>query len=87
MKKHKIKINIIIFIVGVLVLSTLGGIIMTNGHEIGALVLVLGPVLMMLLLRFFAGDGFKDAGLSLNLNKQSLLLSDLLLTIMNNCYL
>lgn len=69
MKNNKIKKNINIFIVGVLTLSILGGIVMANGHEVGALILVLGPVLMMLLLRFFAGDGFKDAGLGLNLNK------------------
>jgi len=69
MESNKIKINIIIFIAGVLTLSILGGILMAKGHESGALTLVLGPVLMMLLLRFLAGDGFKDAGLDLNLNK------------------
>ena len=68
MNNSKIKNNIIIFIVGVLTLSILGGIVMANGYEVGALILVLGPVLMMLLLRFFAGDGFKDAGLGLKLN-------------------
>lgn len=65
MNNNKIKRNIIIFIVGVLILSSTGGIVIAYGFEAGALILVLGPVLMMLLLRYFAGDGFSDAGLSL----------------------
>lgn len=66
MENKLIKRNIIIFIFGVLTLSIIGGVVMAGGYEIGALILVIGPVLMMLLLRFFAGDGFKDAGLNLN---------------------
>lgn len=69
MNRDKVKKNIIIYIVAVLTLSIVGGIIMAYGHEVGALILVLGPVVMMLVLRFFAGDGFEDAGLSLKFNK------------------
>ena len=66
---NKIKTNIFIYIFGVLILSVIGGVLIDNGYEVGALILVIGPVLLMVLLRYFAGDGFKDAGLSFKLNK------------------
>ena len=37
------------------------------GLEIGGLVLIIGPVLMMVLMHSVGGDGWHDAGLSLNL--------------------
>jgi hypothetical protein len=40
-----------------------------SGNEIGGLIFIIGPILMMILLRFFGGDGWKDAGLSLNIKE------------------
>lgn len=66
-QNDKIKRNIVIYSVGVLLLATIGGVITANGNEVGGLLFILSPLLMMLLLRFFGGDGWKDAGLHLNL--------------------
>ena len=60
------KRNLWIFVVGVLVISTLGGAIMASGYMIGALLMVLGPAGMASILRQFGGDGWKDAGLGLS---------------------
>ena len=66
-QKEKIKRNVVIFVVGVLMFSTIGGVIMAAVGEIGGLVFIVGPILMAVLLRFFAGDGWQDAGLALQL--------------------
>jgi uncharacterized protein len=63
------KRNIVIYIIGVLFLATIGGVITASGNEIGGLIFIISPLLMMVLLRFFGGDGWKDAGLSLNIKK------------------
>jgi len=38
-----------------------------SGSDTGGLLFVIGPVMMLLLLRFWGGDGWKDAGLGLRL--------------------
>ena len=62
-QNNKIKRNIAIYIIGVLCLATIGGVVTATGNEIGGLIFIIGPILMMVLLRFFGGDGWKDAGL------------------------
>jgi uncharacterized protein len=66
---RKIKRNIAVYIIGVLFLATIGGVVTASGNEIGGLIFIISPILMMILLRFFGGDGWKDAGLSLNLKE------------------
>lgn len=68
-QNSKIKRNIVIYIIGVLFLATIGGMVTASGNEIGGLIFIIGPILMMILLRFFGGDGWKDAGLSLNIKE------------------
>lgn len=61
--------NIIIFYVGTLLLASGGGVIMASGQEAGGLLFILSPLLMVLIVRFFLGAGWQDAGLRLNLTK------------------
>lgn len=68
-QNSKIKRNIAIYIIGVLSLSAIGGVVTASGNETGGVIFIIGPILMMLLLRFFGGDGWKDAGLSLNIKE------------------
>lgn len=65
----KIKRNIAIFVVGVLLLAMVGGVIMASVGEIGGLVFIIGPILMAVLLRTLGGDGWRDAGLTLMLRE------------------
>ena len=65
----KMKRNIAFYIIGVLCLSAIGGVVTASGNEIGGVIFIIGPILMMVLLRFFGGDGWKDAGLSLNIKE------------------
>lgn len=69
-QKKRIKRNVVIYIIGSLALATIGGIITAKINEAGQILFILSPILMMVLLRFFGGDGWKDAGLGLNI-KQS----------------
>lgn len=62
----KIKRNIIIFVIGTLILSGLGGVLLARKNDIGGLVFIIGPILMMVILRTFGRDGWKNAGLKLN---------------------
>jgi membrane protease YdiL (CAAX protease family) len=62
-----IRRNIVIFVLGAYTLSIAGGVIMAGGNDVGGLVFVIGPLLMAVLLRFFGGDGWRDAGLGLKL--------------------
>lgn len=55
-----------IFVIGVLSLAMAGGLITNTGQEAGGLVFILGPILMMVLLRSLGGDGWHDAGLHLD---------------------
>lgn len=68
-QNNKIKRNIAIYIIGVMLLSSIGGLITAAGNEIGGLVFVISPILMAALLRSFGGDGWKDAGLGLKLKE------------------
>lgn len=66
---HKSIRNIIIFYSGAMLLSIGGGIILASGQEAGALLFILSPLLMVLIVRFLLGDGWKDAGLHPNIKK------------------
>jgi membrane protease YdiL (CAAX protease family) len=68
-QNSNIKRNITIYIVGVLLLSSIGGLITAAGNEIGGLIFVISPILMAVLLRTLGGDGWKDAGLGLKLKE------------------
>jgi hypothetical protein len=57
--------NLILYILGVMALSVVGGVLVSSGAEVGALVFLVGPILMAVLLRTLGGDGWKDAGLRL----------------------
>lgn len=62
---NKIKRNVVIYVIGVLCLATIGGVITATVNAAGMLLLIISPILMMVLLRFFGGDGWQDAGLRL----------------------
>ena len=62
---NKIKRNVVIYVIGVLFLATIGGVITATVNAAGMLILVISPLLLMVLLRFFGGDGWQDAGLAL----------------------
>lgn len=64
-QRRQIVRNVVIYTAGVMSLSTAGGIVLAGGAEVGALVFVIGPLLMAVLLRTFGGDGWADAGLRL----------------------
>lgn len=64
---HQSKRNVGIYVIGVLLLATLGGVITATVSEAGGLIFILSPLAMAVLLRFFGGDGWGDAGLSLKL--------------------
>ena len=68
-QNRNIKRNIVIYVIGVLFLATIGGVITASGNEIGGLIFIVSPMLMMVLLRFFGGDGWKDAGLRPNIKE------------------
>jgi membrane protease YdiL (CAAX protease family) len=61
--------NIIIFYIGTLSLAIGGGLIMASGQEAGGLLFILSPLVMVLIVRFLLGDGWKDAGLVLNIRR------------------
>lgn len=60
-QNNKTKRNVVIYVLGVLLLSTIGGVVTATGNEVGGLIFVISPILMMVL-RFFGGDGWQDAG-------------------------
>lgn len=57
--------NIIIFYVGAMLLAIGGGIIAASGQDVGNLLFILSPLVMVLIVRFLLGDGWKDADLGL----------------------
>jgi membrane protease YdiL (CAAX protease family) len=69
-QNSRIKRNIAAYIVGVLFLATVGGVVTASGSEVGGLLFIISPILMMVLLRSFGGDGWKDAGLNPNLKEK-----------------
>jgi membrane protease YdiL (CAAX protease family) len=68
-QNDKIKRNVVIYVVVVLFLATFGSVVSATVNEAGGLIFITSPILMMVLLRFFSGDGWKDAGLGLNLKE------------------
>lgn len=65
---RKIKRNVVIYVIGVFLLATIGGVVTAVvKSDLGGLIFVLSPILMATALRFFGGDGWKDAGLGLKL--------------------
>lgn len=62
--------NIMIYYGGTILLASGGGFMMAAGQDVGGLLFVLSPLLMVLIVRFFLGAGWQDAGLRLNLGKQ-----------------
>ena len=70
-QNSKAKRNIVIYVIGVLLLAIVGGVLTsTTGSDVGGLLFILGPILMMILLRFVGGDGWQDAGLRLQLKEK-----------------
>jgi membrane protease YdiL (CAAX protease family) len=57
--------NLILYLVGVMTLSVLGGLLSAGGQGVGDLVFITSPLLMAVLLRTVGGDGWSDAGLRL----------------------
>jgi membrane protease YdiL (CAAX protease family) len=66
MKRNQTIRNIIIFVIGTFTLSGLAGILLAGKNSAGGLVLIIGPILMMVLLRSLGKDGWENAGLRLN---------------------
>lgn len=59
--------NLIIYIVGVYSLSITGAVIANGGNNIGELVFIISPILMAVIIRSFFKEGWKTAGLKLNI--------------------
>lgn len=57
--------NVVVYVVGTLTLACAGGALMAAGADVGGLVFILSPLLMSSGLRWFGGDGWRDAGLRL----------------------
>ena len=58
--------NVVLYVIGTYALSVIGGLIMAGGGpaaDAGGLPFILGPIVMMVLLRSVGGDGWQDAGL------------------------
>ncbi len=68
-QNNKIKRNVVIYVIGVLFLATIGGVVTATVSEAGGLIFIISPILMMVLLRFFGDDGWKDAELGLKLKE------------------
>lgn len=59
----RIKRNVSLFVVGVLLLSSAGGWLLSDGNELGGLVFIVSPLLVAAVLRTLGGDGWERAGL------------------------
>ena len=59
--------NVIVYVGGTFALSCAGGALLASGADVGGLVFILSPLLMAAALRWFGGDGWRDAGLRLRL--------------------
>lgn len=57
--------NVTVYVIGTLALASAGGALMAAGADVGGLVFILSPLLMAAGLRWFGGDGWRDAGLRL----------------------
>lgn len=67
---RRLRRNILVYVIGVLSLAMAGGLISNAGLAAGGLVFIIGPILMMVLLRSLGGDGWQDAGLALDLRSK-----------------
>lgn len=65
----KVARHLAIFYLGTMLLAIGGGIVIASGQEAGGLLFILSPLVMVLIVRFFLGDGWKDAGLRLHLRQ------------------
>ena len=68
-QNNKVLRNMFIFYAGAMLLAVAGGLVMASGQEAGGLLFVFSPLVMVLIVRFLLGDGWKDAGLRLNFKK------------------
>lgn len=64
-ERRRIWRNLLLYTVGVMTLSVVGGVALSTGADIGGLFFIAGPILMAILLRSLGGDGWQDAGLRL----------------------
>jgi membrane protease YdiL (CAAX protease family) len=64
-ERRRIWRNLLLYTVGVMTLSVVGGVLSATGADIGGLFFISGPILMAILLRALGGDGWQDAGLRL----------------------
>ena len=69
-KRSKVIRNLIIYYSGALLLAAGGGLLMAVGQDVGGLLFILSPLLMVLVVRFLLGDGWRDAGLRLHFKQQ-----------------
>jgi uncharacterized protein len=69
-QNNKIKRNVAIYVICVWLLAMIGFVIAATVNGAGALLFFAGPMVMAVLLRFFGGDGWKDAGLGLKLKER-----------------
>lgn len=61
-QRTKLVRNMVIFYAGALLLAAGGGMVMAAGQEVGGLLFILSPLLMVLVVRFLLRDGWQDAG-------------------------
>lgn len=61
--QSRIRRNIAVYVVGVMLLSTAGGAVLARGNEVGGLIFIASPILVSAALRTAAGDGWENAGL------------------------
>lgn len=64
-ERRRIWRNLVLYTVGVMTLSVVGGVVLSTGADLGGLFFISGPILMAILLRSLGGDGWQDAGLRL----------------------
>ncbi len=63
--------NIVTYVVGAYALSVFGCLLVAWGHDVGGLVSIVSPILMAVSLRTLGRDGWKTAGLWMNLRGHS----------------
>lgn len=68
--RKKVVRNIGIYYGGALLLAIGGGVLMAGGQDVGGLLFILSPLVMVLIVRFLLRDGWKDAGLRPNLRTE-----------------
>lgn len=66
-RRATVRRHLVVYYVGALLLAIAGGLLMAAGQEAGGLLFILGPLLMVLVVRLPLRDGWADAGLRPNL--------------------